>query len=431
MAMNELDYLQYCKQLIEEELKWITSEKWKQRDYLHLIDLIENRTGISVSLSTIKRIWAKGSSGMPQMATLDALAGFLGYDNWLQFKEQHKDLALQKPKKNARILPVKALAFISGILLISLVVLFIIQRTTRQPQTGSLTYHPDDIGFTCAFSAESGVPNTVIFDYDVSEVDADSFFIQQSWDELQRERIHKTGKNLTSIYYYPGVHKAKLIANDSIIKQTEVQVFTDNWLAMARDGYMDAIPVYIRNRRLGQNGELHVTKEDLEVNGADLNQETLVSYYYVNDFVDVNSSDFTFKTRVRCDSILNITCPHITIAILGEDDMNFVPLTTKGCVGYVNVHMGDAMKNGRNADLSSFGVDIYQWQDIEVHVENRAASIYLNGELILELPFNKDIGKIVGFNINFTGSGAIDYISLRNKDQLTVYETGFGTAEEL
>ena len=434
MAKTELDYLNYCKRLIEEELRWINPQKWKQRDYLNLIDLIENSSGISISLSTIKRIWKKEGSGIPQPATLDALAKFLRYDNWLHFKKSNQDLVSsepiksgKKPIRSGKKLPFRTVAIISGIVLISVTVIFLIRRMERTPRKGSLSYDPDDVAFSCAYSAENGVPNTVIFNYNVQNVNADSFFIQLSWDELQRERIRKTDRNLTSVYYYPGFHEAKLIADDSIIMQTVVKVYTKGWLAMAREGYMDKIPVYIRNRDPAADGVLHVTREDLDINRAVLDQETLVSYYYVNDFAGISSSEFDFKTRVRCDSIFNYTCPHVTVVILGEENVNFVPLIAGGCVGSANVKMGDALVSGRNTDLSAFGVDVYRWQELEIRVINSVASIFLNEELVIKLPFNSDIGNIVGFNINFTGTGAVDYVNLAGKDDAMVYQTDFDT----
>ena len=92
---------------------------------------------------------------------------------------------------------------------------------------------------------------------------------------------------------------------------------------------------------------------------------------------------------------------------------------------YANVKMGDVTKSGRNTDLSAFGVDVFDWQDLEVEVDNNLALIRLNGEQVMEFPFQENIGSIVGFNINFTGTGAIDYLSLADKEGQMVYETDF------
>lgn len=93
--------------------------------------------------------------------------------------------------------------------------------------------------------------------------------------------------------------------------------------------------------------------------------------------------------------------------------------------GDENVKMGNAMKFGRNTDLSRFGVDMYHWQEVEVKVNQKLATILLNGEQILELPFQQDIGNIVGFNFNFSGAGSIDYVTLFDRTGKEVYSTRF------
>ena len=86
MSNHELPYLNICKQLIEKRLRWTSSDQWKQRDYFNLIRLIEDKSGIRLSLTTIKRIWKPNYSGTPHPSTLEALTLFLGYQSWLDFK---------------------------------------------------------------------------------------------------------------------------------------------------------------------------------------------------------------------------------------------------------------------------------------------------------------------------------------------------------
>ncbi len=60
--------------------------EWKQRNFIHLIELIEKESGIKISLSTIKRIWALNLTNLPHPSTLNALVSVLGYEDWLAFK---------------------------------------------------------------------------------------------------------------------------------------------------------------------------------------------------------------------------------------------------------------------------------------------------------------------------------------------------------
>ena len=128
MAKTEIDFLNACKSLIEEKLDWPPSENWRQRDFLNLINLIENESGISISLSTIRRLWKVDYSGTPQPSTLNALAKFLAYEDWLDFKSKYKkaqnaipELDIPNNKKSlSSFLPF----FIAAIVLILLALVF-------------------------------------------------------------------------------------------------------------------------------------------------------------------------------------------------------------------------------------------------------------------------------------------------------------------
>ena len=431
MANNEESYITHCKRLIEEKLAWQPSNQWKQRDYLNLIGLVENKTGIGLSLSTIKRIWKPNYHGTPHPATLEAFARFLDYETWLDFKAAYpsKTAKTSPPpsEKKLRYNKAKVIAPLTLLFLLALALVMLIQSNKVIKPSGRVSFQPEEVIFTSNNSVSRGVPNTVIFNYDVSAAKADSFFIQQSWNRFRRDKILQEDTTLTSIYYYPGVHKAKLIANDSVMRETTVRVHTEGWLSVARYSLMDDIPVYIRNHDLVKAGILQVSKDHLHANRVDITKNIIVSYYYIDEFKQVGSGDFTLETRIRNDSILNLTCPLITIRVLGEDGFHAVPLTTKGCVGNLSVKLGEVIKSGKRHDLSAFGVDVYSWQSIRINVRNSVATVFLNKAEVFEVAFSQDVGEVVGFNIDFSGSGSLDYLVLyderRNK---MVYRTDFG-----
>src|SRR5690606_11448274 len=82
---------------------------------------------------------------------------------------------------------------------------------------------PPDAGtfsFTSTKVITEGVPNSVIFNYDATSAsDQDSIFIQQSWDKQLRRQVKRTESHHTSIYYYPGYFRAKLVVNDRVVKE--------------------------------------------------------------------------------------------------------------------------------------------------------------------------------------------------------------------
>ena len=76
MAMEEL-----CK-----KAGFLNSGDMVQRDLEFLAESIESKTGVLISISTIKRLINGEFSRQPQVATLNAIAVFLNYPNWQNYK---------------------------------------------------------------------------------------------------------------------------------------------------------------------------------------------------------------------------------------------------------------------------------------------------------------------------------------------------------
>ncbi len=440
---SETEYLCLCKQIIEQQLGWAHSSQWKQRDFLNLISLLENRTGTVLSLSTIKRIWKADYRKVPHPATLDALARFAGYKNWLEFKDKkrqnidsfcgrrfdRRNKGLVKTREHRkRLFQIKVprvVVFFPLLIVLPVSVLLLFKTNILEFASSTAVFDPGSVEFFTSTPVSEGVPTTVIFHFDVSNVDADSFLVQQSWNMLKKDKIEKSDNMLTSVYFYPGVHKARIVANDTVLKEIKVRINTGDWLAIAKDNFSDDTPVYIRDIDILNNGKLKVTPDHLKSGNVEINRHTMVSYYYTSDFTELDSGNFTLEARLKADTIFNYTCPLITICVLGDGEMNYVPLTIRGCVGNSEIKMGDNIKTGLNHDMSALGVDVYDWQDIRIMAKNNRAYIHLNDKQVFEMPFSEDIGEISGININFTGTGSVDFVRLYNENNLLVYNTNF------
>ena len=437
-AKSESDYLCLCKKMIGEKLGWLDSNEWKQRDFLNLVSLISEKSEITLSLSTIKRIWRTDYSSLPHPSTLDAFARFLDYDNWLDFKSRNKQsvapvngvkgaegtkLAIRSNRGS--LIKNKPLKIAVLLLLFIFLPGTVILLTLLFHDSSVVSFNPDDVEFSISTTEPAGVPNTVVFHYDVGNIDTDSFLVQQSWNVLRRDRIEKSENKFTTVYFYPGIHKARIMANDSVLKEVDVRIKTDGWLALARYDHLDDIPFYIRDADILKNGKMHVTATHLKSNNIDINNNTIVSYYFSSEFENLSSGNFTFESRLKLDSIFNYSCPQITICILGHGEMNQIPLTIKGCAGNSSLKIGNTIKEGSSNDLSSLGADVYDWQHVKIVARDFQAYIFLNDELVYTMTFSEDIGEISGINFNFTGTGIIDFVRLYNNDDLLVYGTDF------
>ncbi|MBA4054821.1 MAG: hypothetical protein C0490_08930, partial [Marivirga sp.] len=203
-----------------------------QRDFDHIAEKIEAETGILISGLTIKRLLNGKFTRLPQVATLNAISKYLGHANWQEYKssalkrELNPETSIEHPIiVNETESPVttwspKVITVVCLVFGAILIVGFIEFSKTSQ------LLNPDKAAFTARKNTRNDIPNTVVFNYNVDDVNADSFFIQQSWDPNRRVRIFKNKYILTDIYYEPGYHLAKLIANDSVIKVAEINIPT-------------------------------------------------------------------------------------------------------------------------------------------------------------------------------------------------------------
>jgi len=72
--------------LIEKQLGWGDSASWPSKDFEKLNILIQEKTKISLSASTLRRVWGKVDyNNQPSVTTLDTLAQFAGYESWRSF----------------------------------------------------------------------------------------------------------------------------------------------------------------------------------------------------------------------------------------------------------------------------------------------------------------------------------------------------------
>src|SRR5260221_7424854 len=89
MSNSARGYIAKCKQLIEEKFHFENDNgTLRQRDLEYLADRIEEKSGIKLSVSTLKRLWKKDYNQTPHPSTLQALVSLLGYKDWQEFKLQ-------------------------------------------------------------------------------------------------------------------------------------------------------------------------------------------------------------------------------------------------------------------------------------------------------------------------------------------------------
>ncbi|RYE27026.1 MAG: hypothetical protein EOP45_02530 [Sphingobacteriaceae bacterium] len=411
---NEL--LLICRHLIEQSVKWGDSRTWSNDDFEQLSKLIFEKTKVQLSLSTLKRIWGKVRyESRPTTATLNTLARFVDYGSWRELGQQYptKEVAEELVPvvdlvEHSKIQTSKFYRYAGIVCGISLVLLcsylFTRQKRLREA-TATLKFSSRKVS--------DELPNSVVFQYDVSGFNADSVFIQQSWDPARRERVPDDGKTYTSIYYRPGYFQAKLIVDHEIKKETVVFIKTKGW-----KGIIDKkpVPVYLSKEETIHPGYLGIADTVMQQkNGSPILNDTWVKFSNVREFQGIDAGNFTLETTLRNTSTAGVSvCAKTNLVILGTGKAIVVPLSRKGCIADIGLLTGERWIDGKDHDLSAFGCDFSQFQLLKCRVKDHHLNIFLNGKTIFDIEQKQSIGRVVGIRFEFEGSGQVKQVKLES-----------------
>ena len=432
---SEQDLVKACLTEILKRNGYDDVSKLAQRDYEHISNAIEAKTTTLISVSTLKRLLHGEFARIPQTATLNAISTYLGYKSWQDFKLSLRPKVVTRvvnevpirapiadePKKITPFNRIKQITAISlGALSVIIAVLFIRYAPGNSPG------NYDKATFSAEKTTSNEIPNTVIFHYNIDDVKADSFFIQQSWDVNRRVRIHKNKYTLTDIYYEPGYHLAKLIANDSIIKTVDVSIPSDGWFIFAIEPKPRSNPEYIKpTLSLVNNGVMALNENDLVANQIDKSKEKKYVYTLFPADLHVKSDNYSFKTRVKMHEVRNNFCPTLMVEVWTQRYFNFFQSTTKGCASEAMAEFGENFMSGKNNDLSALGYDLTEWVDVEWIVKDRHVTLSFNGKVVLETSYKQDVGYLTGIAFISNGLPEIDFVELKGLDGSVVYANDF------
>lgn len=424
--MSDKELIKICLREISRKSGLPDVDSLRQRDFEHLSAEIEQQTGILISVSTIKRLINGQFNRLPQVATLNAISACLGYDSWQDFrlKEHEKfnssseSTPMPAPRKKKRWFSYKF--FIPGIVIILFLMIVSYNYFSKNG-----TINEKEVSFSVKKITSNDIPNTVVFTYDVTKVNGDSFFIQQSWDRDRRVKIDKHDHTLTDIYYEPGYHNAKLIVNNKVVKTIDVSIPTKGWFFFSKPGLFKGLPTYIHPAAPVRDGKLFLTAEDIVNSKIDPQHENYYTYTFFPEAFNVDSDNFRFKARIRFTALKNVMCPTIMHEICGQRNSLYFFTTLPGCTGTINTNVGEHFMSGKTTDLSGFGCDIREWHNIEVIVKNMDAHFYIDQKKIFSKSYTKSSGLITGLIFSSNGLCEIDDIALTGTGDKVVYQNDF------
>ena len=410
MTLNhDTGYLQLCIKLIEKKLNWRPADEWRNYEFTELSEKILDATGVNLSVTTLKRIFGKVKyESLPSSATLNALAAFLGYASWMDLKSKkgldENDVRepVQAIYKNfslwRKLWPVAAAAGIVAVLAFT----FLSAKPTH------LVINEKDIVFTSKPLAR-GLPNSVFFKVDLKGSTPSKAVIQQSWDSTRTVTLEPGQKEATGIYYLPGYFRAKLILDGKIIREHDLFIRSEKWMATIDHR---PIPTYVKEKDLESGEELSVNDKVIK-EIKKITTPTWLTYHLVKPFNDLQSDNFTLTSSIKNTySEGPAVCKTAKIFVLCSKGAFIIPLTIPGCVSDINLKANDLYLEGKSNDLSSFSADLSDWSLIRVNVKDRELRVYLNDILIRQEKYKEDAGAIVGLRFSFLGAGAVKEIRL-------------------
>ncbi|GAB3967558.1 hypothetical protein GCM10028806_10190 [Spirosoma terrae] len=416
MVTESADLLR-CKQVIEQKLDWGAGETWNSADFENLQQRILDETGVSLSASTLRRIWGRVDyQHMPSGTTLNTLAQFAGFADWRQFVKLQEsknevpvsvDTLSEKSTKPA--INWRKLGWISGVTIV-IVLLGMAAFEQKNPQINAARY---------TFSSKPltrTIPNSVIFTYDASASPTDSVYIQQSWDQTRREVVAKDGQTHTSIYYEPGFYRAKLVVGHEVVKEHSLLIPTNGWLGTIAT---KSVPIYLKSTDFITPDMMRLPLATINEKNVPLQPEApLVKYFNVGNFSPVPVTEFTFDCDVKNEySEGSATCQLSWIVLMTNDMPISIPLSTKGCVSELALMDGTRNVSGKNTDLSGLGVDFTNWVHVGCHSDGKKLYYTVNNKVVYSSTLPTKKVDIIGILYGFRGTGAVKNVTLRTTNK--------------
>lgn len=378
------------------------SDQWTTYDFEKLAEAIVDRTQVRLSVTTLKRIWGRLKyDSAPTLTTLNTLAQFAGYIDWVDFKQKEirpgEPVAATVKARPGKKTSYWVVGFVGSLVLIIGVYLLFLSARQKQPH-----YDEGQFEFSANKMISEGVPNSVIFHY-TARVKPDSLFIVQTWDMSRKQLVSADQHDHSAIYYYPGYFKTKLIADNQVVKTHDLWITSGGWLCLLED---EPIPVYLKKEQYLQHDIVEVSEVMLAPHRKSSAQRLRI--FNQGGMGDLMSDNFTFETTMKNDFDDGTNaCHKAQVLIQCKNDIIMIPLAATPCVGDLSLYFCGVGAESKTADLSGFGCDLTQWTALRVEVINKVATIYINNKKAYTLAFpNKPTG-IVGVQYRFNGAASV------------------------
>ena len=406
--------------IIEQQLDWGSADAWQTKDFENLNLQILERTKVSLSASTLRRLWGRVEyNHLPSTTTLDTMARFAGFENWRAFTKQNKPAEITTAKTTVYPAPIKQKPAwqLKGVLIIiaaaaTTLIAMYIKKEPVATAKGIYTFSYKPV--------TRDIPNSVIFSYDVKTTSTDSVFIQQSWDPQTRTLVDKNRHQHTSVYYRPGYYHAKLVVNNQVVKESPLLLATNGWLGLIAH---KPIPVYLNKDEYMNADMMGITASTIQKNNIVLGpQPPVTEFYNVGNFEAVPLNDFSFSAEIKNNYHEGAAaCRFFNVGLITDGVPVVIPLSAKGCVSDLNLLDGQHMVSGKSNDFSGFGADLSTWVKVSCRSSGSKIQYFVNDKLAFESALPNKKTSIVGLGYSVQGAGSVRKIDLQSAGKVVFH----------
>jgi hypothetical protein len=394
----DYELVKKCLHEIEDRLNWGNSSEWYNHEFIELSTIIQDKTGVVLSVTTLKRIWGKVTyNNAPSISTLNTLSQFIDYKNWRDFKTHTSVKKLVIKKKTYPLKQFKPKALIG-----TLVILGGLFWVIFSFKNSSTTIDFSKIKFK-SHSVTTGLPNSVVFDFNLDNIQSDSIYIQQFWDVTKTIKINNKQKQATGIYYYPGYFRAKLLIDGKIIKEHDLFIKSNGWIATID---YEPIPKYVKVKELKLSDE---TLDEIKNNQLPITS----TFHFIGEFKNISGDNFVLHSKIKNNYAEKwAVCKAASIVIVGTKSAHIIPFSMLGCASDLGGMLSDVNLNGKEEDLSSLSLDLSEFKDVKIEVIDKKVIVFINGINVFTKIYTKSIGNIAGIRYRFLGAGEVKQFTI-------------------
>ena len=400
---TEIKYLELYVKELEQKMGWGSKYEWTNYNFKKINEGILEKTGISISVSSIRRVLGLDKSYKtrfkPQLETKNALAKYLDYENWADFKNKKKKNAIPIHFKSIYLYILLAL-FLFG----SIGFYFLISLNKNNPVYFKVKHKN---GYS---------PHTIAVHYDLSQTSGKSFYIDfgEMYNNRNRTFLSKHEHIITHTYYNSYFYKIRLLNKDKTVTFDNVLVKSKGW-----DGgviYNNEYYKFDSSEVNKEKGQIRISPKMLHAFGIDTTKN------YTTEFI--KSSDFKFGLNntlinVSAKAIpngINNDCSTIRLRFLCENELIDYTISNKGCESLSSLKAGNIKLDGKYKKLDKLTCNIYNFNEYRLITTGDSLIIKINNNEIFKTNPPVRTGKLRVIHIEFKGNGVINEVKILNNE---------------